>query len=120
MNRNERFYYEHAGYAYDPGIEAREAGRVRCCTELARAADWGDDQGLYFLWSEDPESWADRSGIEHDRPLWQCECKRAGEVVAYLGMIDLGTHGMALPYCRVVQAELALEVMTDSAILPSE
>lgn len=55
--RDEEFFYEHAGYAYDPKTETPEQGRRRMARELARAEQWAWDNDYDFVWEDEPEDW---------------------------------------------------------------
>lgn len=106
------FFYEHAGYGYDPKTETPEQGRQRGAEELAKAEAWARENGYRFEWEHD--GYADRSGIEHDGPLWVCLMLDAGgDVQDALGGIDLGENGTPgrVAGARVIEAELALEAM---------
>lgn len=116
------FFYEHAGHSYMPGKETEEQGRQRGAEQLAIAEAWLEEQDGDTEWSEDDHQ--DRSGIDHAAPLYCCTVKVActcsnkccsGERFEHLGGIDLGDNGDnsdgADAYKRVVEAELALELM---------
>lgn len=115
------FFYENAGFSYAPDRETEREGRHRCAQALADAEAWGLDNDVVFAWGED--EW------ENDTQLWYCQAYREGRVVASVGGIDLGdetpyAYGVGLnsapcyrrrpAYCRVVEAELAAEVMGDT------
>ncbi|MHB1310625.1 MAG: hypothetical protein ACYC3L_01320 [Gemmatimonadaceae bacterium] len=115
------FFYEHAGFSYESAKETESEGRHRCAQALAMAEEWGIDNDVTFEWAED--EW------EGDTQLWYCQAWREGRSVASLGGIDLGDeqpywYGVGLngaprvrsrpTYCRVVEAELAAEVMGDT------
>jgi hypothetical protein len=107
------FFYEHAWYSHDPKTQTPEQGRRECAGLLAKAEQWGNDEGLSFEWEidqgidsssfdDDPEPWA----------LWCCLARDAsGEIVASLSGIDFGrdVEPWGQAYRRVVEAELALE-----------
>lgn len=110
------FFYQHAGYSYNPATETPEQGRRKCARALARAERAGSDAGLGFRWSIDPDT--DSSDWNDDPEPWAqwvCECVDAdGETVACLGGIDFGRDGEPWgdPYQRVVEAELAAEALS--------
>jgi hypothetical protein len=107
------FFLKHAGYSWDSKTETREQGRLRCAEKLARAEAWLAQQpGHQIEWNEDEH--ADRSGIEHDGPLYMCGVRVPDVGARGLFGIDLGEHGeLSDPYTRVVVAELACELMPD-------
>ena len=97
-----RFFFEHAGYSYDPKKETKLQGRWRCATALALAERKANDAGLSFEWPVDPDS-----NFSEEKPawsLWQCLARgQDNEVVASLGGIDFGRRGEPWgdPYERV-------------------
>ncbi len=116
-----RFFFKHAGWSYDPAKESSQAGRWRCAKALASAEAWARETGVRYQWQTDDN--ADRSGIAHDSPLWQCVAIAGEDVVESLSGIDLGSNGdpwmSGIPgggsdYARVVEAELAGEIRHDA------
>lgn len=51
----EQFFYDNAGYSYDPATESREEGRARCARALAAAEDYGRRHGWRVEYDEDPD-----------------------------------------------------------------
>lgn len=121
LDEVERFFYEHAGYGYDPKKETQEEGRVRTAKELARAEKHGKAMGWECEWEEDY-----CNGCDCGNEDGECQCcnrepghsqvavlyGKCGEcgkrqVLASLGSIC----GASSEYRRVVEAELALEAM---------
>lgn len=111
------FFYEHAGWSYDPATQTPEEGRQACAIRLAEAERWLLLQDGHTEWLVDSD--ADRDDIEHDGPLYGCVVKVAcgcdrpccsGWWTQSLWSIDLGPSGEPDDYQRVVQAELALEL----------
>ena len=112
MNADQKFFYDNAGYSWNPVTETQDEGRTRCARELADAEARGRDAGLSFDWSidQDGDSRDYAKGARY--ALWQCVCLNAeGEAVAYLGGVDFGRNGSPHSdnYRRVVEAELAQE-----------
>lgn len=110
-----QFFYDNAGFSYDPKTETAEAGHWRSAQELANAEAWGRDAGLCFHWTIDPVT--DSSDWTDGEPyaVWLCTAyDESGTIVASLGAVDFGPDGepWGQPYRRVVEAELALEVKT--------
>lgn len=111
------FFFEHAGYSYDPARESRTDGRERCARELAAAEVWGVQMAYTFEWEIDQET--DSSEWTDERPswcTWNCIMRdQAGNVLASLCAIDFGRDGdpWGQPYARVVQAELADEARSE-------
>lgn len=115
-----KFFYDNAGYSYDPRIETREQGRLRCAQSLAKAERYASEQGWLYEWSQDPEGCIGGDcgetatcdhpccqGTSHDCRvclLWDADSTK---VLASLGSIcEPSTE-----YLRVIEAELALEAM---------
>lgn len=114
------FFWHNAAWGYHPEKETPEQGRRACAVRLAAAENLAKERGVRYKWEHETDE--DRSGIEHDAPLWQCIAYLNGEVVGSLGSIDLGDGGdpwmWGIPrggakYARVVEAELALEHFKD-------
>jgi hypothetical protein len=110
-----QFFRRHAGFSYNAQTETKAQGRARCARELVAAELRGRDIGLSFSWSIDPDT--DSSDFCDDNPhwsLWQCLAYDAnGQIVASLGGVDFGRNETphSDPYRRVVEAELASEVL---------
>ena len=106
-----RFFYDRAGYSYDPKTETEWEGNLRCATLLANAEARAQRDGLRFEWKHDPD--ADHTGLDHTDPLWLCTVyDMDGTFRGFLmGNIDLGLDGTPgrVAYARVVEAELASE-----------
>lgn len=109
LTEQERFFFDHAGYSYDPKTETVEQGRERCARELAAAERRLNDSADFYV-NVSPE---DDPMDEKDGPQWVVTLYRRhdfpqpDEVVGSLGCIDTETD--ADPYLRVVAAELADE-----------
>lgn len=107
------FFYANAGHGYTPGVETPEQGRQNGAEQLAKAEAWLASVPHEVRWDE--ESYPDRSGIDHDGPLFQCVVRvklGGGWDMQSLGGIDLGPTGNeADDYMRVVVAELAMKLM---------
>lgn len=112
------FFYEHAGYSYDPKTETAEQGRMRCAKELAEAESIASRLGWEHSWEWDDsgcsgcdcdsEDCACSSGAEHE--TLGCVLKdEHGKVLASLW----GICGATDTYRRVVEAELSDEALAD-------
>jgi hypothetical protein len=119
MSPQARFFYRTAGYSWTPATETEKQGRLRCAESLAKAEKWLAAQpGHCIDWEFERDP--DYSGIDHRDPLYCClvsvvctECGGRGKC-ASLGNIDLGPEGTDdESYKRVVEAELALELMSE-------
>ena len=111
------FFLKHAGYSYDPKAETASQGRIRCAQSLARAEFTARELGYSFEWSVDD---TDSSEWSDETPAWaQWVCvmrDQNGKIESSLGGVDFGRDGdpWGNPYRRVVEAELALEIDTDT------
>jgi hypothetical protein len=102
------FFYEHAGYSYDPKTETPEQGKKRCAVALARAERDAASAGIRFTWEYDPDGCIGcgcATGAEHT--VETCFAVKDGECVASLGSICEATD----TYRRVIEAELAYEAL---------
>jgi hypothetical protein len=111
-----QFFYEHAGYSYDPKTETPDKGRLRGAQALAQAEEYAAAKDWGYSWDYD------RAGcIGCDCDSADCACSTGephetlvcflrtydGEVLEALG----GICGATPEYSRVVEAELALQAM---------
>lgn len=119
----EQFFYENAGWSYDPATETEEQGRRRGAVALARAEE-RMKAGPYFVDVEpDPEPYD--GDVPYDGPLkvvnlwqmadptrpeflWQMTDPTRPELLGCIGGIACEEGD---PYLRVVAAELALEYL---------
>jgi hypothetical protein len=105
-----QFFLKHAGYAYDPKTETAQQGRIKCARQLAQAERDARDGGFSYNWSVD-----EISSQEEGKTMWQCGMyNENGRIVNSLHGIDLGENTpWSDPYRRVVEAELALDGLTN-------
>lgn len=96
------FFFEHAGYGYNPATQGEIAGRVECALTLVQAEHHANESECRFGW-----------GADYENPQeWCCYLTdEAGNVLQSLCGIDFGDGELpdGKPYKRVVEAELALE-----------
>lgn len=116
LSKDERFFYDHAGYSYDPKTETAQQGRIRCALSLAEAEDAAQRLDWRYEWTND---WGVGSHREYfgkdsayaDREPDTCEfCQlfdADGEVLETLGCVD----DASTEYRRVIEAELASEAL---------
>lgn len=131
-----RFFYEHAGWSYNPRTQTSEEGHKECAEKLAASeAAMRLDNSVFIVWEYDDD--IDEPG-EDGGPLYLAMLcidtdatpdiirgydprdgifERPGKIVATLGGIDLGGDN-PMNYKRVVAAELyaELEEQRESAI----
>ncbi|MGB7728409.1 MAG: hypothetical protein WBL50_10275 [Candidatus Acidiferrum sp.] len=114
----EFFFYENAGYSYDPKKETAEQGRIRCAKQLADAERLAVSYGFTFEWEEDWSIGSHRKyygedSVYADHEPHTCEsCIVRDEdvnVLGSLGCIDDADSN----YRRVIQAELADEATAE-------
>jgi hypothetical protein len=109
------FFYEHAGYGWNPETEAEQEGHARSARTLAVAEMRAKARGFVFTWSKDWEVGnhkafygADSAYADQEPDTCEtCVAYYDDEVVASLGCIDDATP----EYRRVVEAELAAEAL---------
>lgn len=112
LNADAAFFFAHAGYSYGPN-ETPEQGRTRIALEYELAERFGRTAGLSFEWEV---SDVDSSDFSYEKPAWtlyDCICRDdEGNVRASVGACDFGRdNGPYGDYRRVIEAELACEVM---------
>jgi len=117
LSRDEMFFWEHAGYSYQPETETEAQGRIRCARELAAAeANAKRIDGWGFEWHDDwrvgdhVNEFSSESYLNNPRT---CECcllrDGDGDVIASVGCVDDATD----EYRRVIEAELAVEALAE-------
>lgn len=113
MNKQEQFFYDNAGFSYDPKTQTPEQGKLECAKALADAETLATAHGYSFEWFIDPDI-TSADFQDDDYSLWCCQMHNDdGDVVGSLSGIDFGPDGepWGNDYRRVVEAELALEHM---------
>jgi hypothetical protein len=115
LTKDEQFFYDNAGYSYDPKKETAEQGKVRCARSMASDERVARDMGVEFEWEYDAGGC---SGCDCNSPDCACSTGKPhetlvafarynGEVVASCG----GICGATSNYRRVMEAELAGEAL---------
>jgi len=104
----EQFFYDHAGWSYDPAAETPDHGRARCAIELADAERLlNRDNDAEVTWEEDDTPW---DGCEpYDGPMFGAVLRKGSEVMGSLWSIAMESTDE--PYARIVAAELAQEYL---------
>ena len=105
LTKQQKFFYDHAGYSYDAKTQTAEDGKIECAKSLAAAETWANDNDVTYEWREDSNP--DMSGIEDAREVLGCLLFQDGVILTSLWGIADPDHY----YRRVVEAELALDVM---------
>ena len=112
------FFYEHAGFSYDPARETLEEGRRRTAQALAEAEFWYlTTPNVEFRWRDDFEvgnhrDYFGEDSVYADHEPATCEVVELcfdGEFVDGQGCIDDADDD----YRRVVEAEMVLEHMDE-------
>jgi hypothetical protein len=109
------FFYQNAGYSYDPEKETAERGRIRCAVELAEAEQYARNLGWEFEWDWDecPDlSWMTDEEREQDHEVLCCRIpdpeNSRYSLASLCGITDPDSN-----YRRVVEAELASEALAE-------
>lgn len=111
MPADVRFFYDHAGYSWDPKTETKAQGRRRCAEEYAHA-ERSRPESWSFKWDYDPDigptEWLDMMGSEQDAPDEVLSCvlvdSRGQHLASLWGIADPDRN-----YRRVIEAELTME-----------
>src|SRR5437868_9324767 len=75
LTTDQFFFYQNAGYSYDPKTETADKGRIRCAVELARAEKYARNLGWEFEWEWDecPDlSWMSDEKREQEHEVLCC------------------------------------------------
>lgn len=104
LTTDQAFFFENAGWCFDPLKETREEGRTRCALNLAAAEALARESGLSFQWTED------RYGAPNEYGCILFDSQgNAGPSLWAIGFRDDESPWGGDPYRRVVEAELAAE-----------
>ena len=116
LNAQQKFFYENAGYSYDPKTETKTKGRIRCAKSFASAETLATKRGLVYEWEYDEcgcsgcdcgsDDCACSSGEPHETLCCLLRDPESNQVLASLG----GICGVTTTYRRVIEAELAAEI----------
>jgi hypothetical protein len=123
-----RFFYRNAGY-HTGGDETEQVARFRCGLRLAAAEEWYDDNAaddygehgygaLRFMWHEGGVYDHDYSDMPETS--WVCVLQEYGsggwQTQGGIAGVTFGGDGAPWgdPYKRVIEAEMAAELMPDS------
>jgi hypothetical protein len=118
LSASQRFFYDHAGWSFDPSRETPRQGRVRCAKALAAAEQEALRQGWQFELERSGEQYDwDGSTFDvvaggacdgYDASLYD----ESGDLLASLGGVTFADNNPRKdPYRRVVAAELAREAI---------
>lgn len=113
VSEGERFFYDHAGWSYDPKTETAEEGRWRSARDLRSAEVHAEREGWYVEWESDPDGdYMDADTEWADWPHYQATLyDQDGNILTSLCGVMFADRGdeTSDPYARVVAAELAEE-----------
>lgn len=126
MTTQEQFFYDQAGWSFDPKTETSEQGRKRCAQLLAKVETWAKANGVRYEWTKDditnksalaPGIFPIAASEPGPKYFLDCVlCYHNGKLVGSLGGVDFG-HRIPRnqsPYKRVVEAELAIEAYLEA------
>lgn len=110
----ERFFYVYSSFGYDPKVETRHEGRMRCARDLARCERVAANRGYVFRVEVDRDG--AMSACEFHAPdtvyyscaMYDVSDESRPKLLASLGGIDVDEFSQ---YMRTVRAELAFEVI---------
>lgn len=105
MTRLEQFFYDHAGYGYDPETETPEHAQQDHAVQLAAALHYAIDHLWHFEWAPDRDEPCNCGERNCGHTVEYCQLWGGYRVLASLSAICGATDD----YRRVVEAELALE-----------
>ena len=106
FNKSLQFFWDNAGWSYDPKTQTSEEGRLESAQALVISEYLSIDKGFSFVWDNDSDNPNELC----------CVClDRNGVVLSSLCGIDLGKNAdpYTNEYSRVIKAELALEALID-------
>lgn len=116
MDDRERFFFEHAGYGYNPAHETAEEGRERCARELAAAEREMIRRGWSIRVEDDPDVMEDDAGTVEEVAagnwlnLVVDLLDEDGDLLQCLGGVTVLTEeGYNAPYVTVCGVEMADE-----------
>lgn len=117
LTDQEQFFYDNAGYSYDPKTQTWEEGRIECAKHLAAVENHVKQSRIRFEWRVD--QLCDSSEFSDEKPyysLYECTALKNGKGIGSLGGIDFGRGNTyrSQPYKRVVEAEIACEDYRES------
>jgi hypothetical protein len=109
VNDDVKFFYEHAGYSFNPATETEEEGRMAGARALAEA-EGRVKAGPYFF-TEEPDDQPWDGDFPYDGPLWHVALLSVEGATGATCVAGIGGVACELDsdYMRVVRAELALE-----------
>lgn len=111
-----QFFLRHAGYSYDPKTQTSMQGRIQYARQLADAERKARNESFSYRWTVDDIYSNEFSDESPAWQLWSCSMYNAdGQLVNSLGGVDFGHDGnpWSDPYRRVVEAELAIDGLTN-------
>lgn len=111
LTPTELFFFDNAGYSYNPKKETAQQGRIQCAKDLAFAELTAERmQWSYsWIWDTDPDlSWMSEEERSQEHETFVCILNDAdGNWLESLG----GITDPSNDYRRVIEAELAAEAL---------
>jgi hypothetical protein len=114
MTKQQQFFYDNAGYSYDPKKESAKQGKYNNARRMAKSERLARLAGVRFNWEYDTEGC---TGCSCDSADCACSSGEPHETLGCIAVLEDGSHGASLwsicgatrEYRRVVEAELAME-----------
>lgn len=105
------FFYNEAGFSYDPLTQTPAEGRLETAKALAKAESMASEAGCSFEWELDGGDSREWDAEGPVTPTWVCTMRSpSGTVLESVSGVDFGdSEPWGQPYRRVVEAELAFE-----------
>lgn len=119
MTVQQQFFYDNAGFSYDPKKETPKQGQYNSARRYAKAENEARRAGIRFEWEYDSEGCIGCDCGDCGDDACSCSTSEPHEVLVCIACLPDGTVGASLgsiygatrEYRRVVEAELAIDVI---------
>lgn len=116
MTKQQQFFYDNAGYSWDPKKETEKQGRYNSARRYAKAEMQALRDGVTFQWEIDPNGCI---GCDCGSSTCECSSGESHHTFYCIARTADGTDGASLhgicgltpEYKRVIEAELASEII---------
>ena len=125
ISKAEQFFYEHAGWSYGSAKETEEEGRARGAQELARAEEEAERRAWSVEWVYDEEPCLSCECGSSECPCFTGEPHETYTAILYPDGLNYDPHNVlaslgsicepSREYRRVINAELALEALSEES-----
>jgi hypothetical protein len=96
---------ENGGFSYQPTVETRDQGAVRCALSIARdLLAYRQDQSAYVEWNPSAFDWDGDFPMAENTVLLDAVLYVGDEIVASLASVNVYSESDS--YCRIIEAEL--------------